>query len=135
MLVINKLTDSVTSLVRISSESNLASAECEVVSYGAVGLISANSNARICTFVPDARFILRTVIIHDTFRFAASVRISEIFWQTDASTRAISLFAFRIRSTRTRITRVPDFNSMRRRWRGLGASRKGITHISSLANT
>lgn len=66
-----------------------------MINYIADSIRGASTWAWIYTFSIQARLIIRTVSIEDTFGATASVRIALILWQTCAN----AIIALRVRST------------------------------------
>ena len=63
-----------------------ARADRVVVDNSALGIFTANPDARVDTLVPDTGLFVRTVFVVGTLRSAAAVRIAEVFRITSANT-------------------------------------------------
>ena len=78
-------TDSIHTLVRwtlnksISTHSRRTRTHWNVIDHITDSILTTWTRARINTFVPDTRFISRTVVIYDTFRSTHWIRIALVF--------------------------------------------------------
>lgn len=57
----------------------------------ATGVLTASTRAGVGTFVPDAGFVSRAVVVENALRSATGVRVALVFRQTGADTFARAL--------------------------------------------
>ena len=82
----------------------------DVIQNTTNGIHATSSGTRINTVQILACFVRGTVRIDHAFRSTCNIWVSEIVWDTSTWSRAISLLAVCIRSTRRRVAWVDDFN-------------------------
>lgn len=94
---------------RISGVAPNTSTRRGVIQNRTLGVCSASSWARVHAFIVVTRSVPRTIVIDDTFRFAACVRVSKVFRQASARSCSVTLFANGVGATRWRVAWVARF--------------------------
>lgn len=90
---------------RITFVSNQTKTNWSMILNTTLCVDSTDSRAWIFTFVVNTCFCTIAIRVLNTFRSAAGVRISEVFWQTTARSSSISFLAFSICAARRWIAR------------------------------